>query len=392
MTPNKARTFPMNIPILRIPFSDEDRRSIHDALDQVMASGFLTMGKFTREFEGRFSEFTGARYALACNSGTSALEIIIRSLGIRGRSIIVPTNTFLATGFAVINSGNRIVFADSRPETLCIDVDDVARRIDGRTAAVIAVHIGGVIDPDIYRLKQLCDSKGIYLLEDCAHAHGCAIDGKAAGTIGAAGAFSFFPTKTLVMGEGGAVVTHDEALYKEAAKFRNHGKDPALGNRMSVVGNNWRMSEITAVFGVQQMRRAAEIVAERQRIARFYDQALSSLEGIAPLKLAHNTTSSYYKYIAYLHESLDRAAVKKRLKEEHQVSLTGEVYADLCHTEPVWQRVDYAGQPGPAPPVAPGEFPGAEYLARHHVCLPLYPGLTQEELEWVVESLKKVLA
>lgn len=382
----------MNVPILRIPFSEEDKHFIYKSLDHVLASGFLTMGPFTREFEARFVEFTGTQYALACNSGTSALEIIIRCLGIRGKSIIVPTNTFLATAFAVINSGNRVMFADSRSETLCLDVDDVARRIDADTAAVITVHVGGVIDPDVYRLKQLCDSKGIYLIEDCAHAHGCSIDGKAAGSIGVAGAFSFFPTKVLVTGEGGLVTTHDEALYQEAVKFRNHGKDPGRGNRMSVVGNNWRMSEITAVFGVQQMRRAAELIAERQAIARFYGQALASVDGVTPLKLADSVTSSYYKYIAYLDEGLDRAAFKKTLKEQYQVSLTGEVYADLCHTEPVWETVDYAGQPGSAPPVAPGEFPGAKYLAKHHICLPVYPGLAQEEREWIVESLKKVLA
>jgi dTDP-4-amino-4,6-dideoxygalactose transaminase len=349
------------------------------------------MGHFTREFEERFAEFTGTQYALACNSGTSALELIIRSLGIRGRSIIVPTNTFLATGFAVINSGNRVVFADSLPETLCLDIDDVSRRIDEHTAAVIAVHIGGVIDPDIYRLKQLCDAKGIHLIEDCAHAHGCSIDGQAAGSLGVAGAFSFFPTKALITGEGGMVTTNSESLYREAVKYRNHGKDPALGNRMSVVGNNWRMSEFTAAFGVQQMRRAAELVFQRQEIARFYDGALATAGDLTPLKLAANVVSSYYKYIVYLEDSIDRASFKKHLREDYQVNLTGEVYADLCHTEPVWQTYDYDGRPGPAPSPAAGEFPGAEYLAKHHICLPLYPDLTQAEREWVVEALKTTL-
>ena len=380
----------MNVPILRVPFSKEDRRFVHDALDQVLSSGFLTMGPFTREFEERFVEFTGANYALACNSGTSALEIIIRATGIRDKSIIVPTNTFLATAFAVIHSGNRIIFADSRPESLCLDVDDVARRIDTDTAAVIVVHVGGVIDPDIYKLVELCDEKGICLIEDCAHAHGCKIDGEAAGTLGVAGAFSFFPTKVLVSGEGGMITTNDEALYKEAVKLRNHGKDPELDNRMSSVGNNWRMSEITSVLGVQQMRCAAELVSIRQGIARFYDQAMASVEGITPLKLADNVMSSYYKYIAYLDEGLDRTEIKQILKQDYRVNLTGEVYADLGHTEPVWRTFDYAGKPGSEPP-QPNEFPGAEYLAKRHVCLPIYPGLKHQESEWVVDSLGKVL-
>ena len=382
----------MKVPILRVPFSDDDRRFLHEAIDEVLSSGFLTMGRFTREFEDRFAEFTDAKHALACNSGTSALEIIIRSLGIHGKSIVVPTNTFLATAFAVVNSGNRVIFADSRPETLCLDVDDVSGRIVEDTEAVIAVHVGGIIDPAILRLRQLCDDRGIWLIEDCAHAHGCSIDGKAAGTIGVAGAFSFFPTKVLVTGEGGMITTNDEGLYRQAVKFRNHGKDPELGNRMSVIGNNWRMSEITAVMGVQQMRRASELIADRRETARFYDGALGSVDGVRPLKLGENVTSTYYKYVAYLDEELDRAALKNALKEKYEVSLTGEVYADLCHTEPVWQAVDYAGRPGAAPAVSSGEFPGAEYLSKHHICLPIYPGLSQAEREWVVESLQKVVS
>ena len=380
----------MNIPILRVPFSENDRHFIYEALDQVFDSGFLTMGKFTIDFEERFADFQRSKYAIACGNATCALEIIIRSIGIQDKSVIIPTNTFLATGFAVIHSGNRIIFADSNPHTLCLDIDDAIERIDEDTAAIIMVHIGGTIDPEIKRLKEICDERGIYLIEDCAHAHGSNIDGQMAGIIGIAGAFSFFPTKVLVTGEGGIITTDDEALYKEAMKLRNHGKDPELSNHISVVGNNWRMSEITAVVGVQQMRRATEIVAERQAIAQYYDHALKDMNGIVPIALADNVISSYYKYIAYLDEQFDRTYIKKTLKENFQVNLTGEVYADLCHKEPLWHHFDYDGRSGEAH--SKGDFPGAEYLSKHHICLPLYPGLTQEEVEWVIEALGKVLS
>jgi perosamine synthetase len=380
----------MNVPILRIPYSDHDRKDIHENIDRVLSSGHLTMGEFTAEFEREFAKFNGSRFAVACSSCTSALEIIIRSLGIRDRSIILPTNTFMATALSVVNSGNRVVFADSRPETLCLDVDDVMRRIGDDTAAVIIVHIGGIIDPDITRLRELCDKKGVFLVEDCAHAHGCSINGDLAGNLGIAGGFSFFPTKVLTTGEGGMITTNDEDLYARALSLRNHGKDPAVANRILRIGSNWRMSEITAVLGVQQMQRADEIVRERQEIAEFYNRALADLEGVSPLKLADGVSSSYYKYVAYLDERYDRTQVKNMLKNDYEISLTGEVYADLCHTEPVWNDVTGSTEPDKTWSTEVGAFPGAEYSSAHQVCLPVYPGLTRGEQEWVVDSLRTV--
>jgi len=393
----------IQVPILRIPFDEQDRRFLGDGLMEIVSSGSLAMGKFTNQFEEMFSQFIGARYAVSCSSGTSALEIIIRALGIEGKSIIVPTNTFLATAFAVMNARNKVIFADSDPETLCLDVKDVERRIQEDTAAVLVVHIGGVITPAIYELQELCRSKNIYLIEDCAHAHGCKINGSSAGTLGIAGGFSFFPTKVLVTGEGGMITTNDEELAKRARMIRNHGKNPAQKNRMSELGYNYRITEMAALMGVQQMGKAEKLIADRRRCAAFYDRALQDIPGIRPLKLPENLFSTYYKYVAYLDEALDRNEVKTKLKEEFSVSLTGEVYADLCHTEPVWQRFTYCGAsrnngsaeckqwPGCGCDSAMSSFPGSEYISKRHVCLPVYPGLADEELRHVTTSLRRVI-
>ena len=393
----------MNVPILRIPFSERDREFLRKGMDEILGSGMLTMGKYTRQFEELFAKFSGARYCIAVSNGTAALEIILRARGIEGGSVIVPTNTFLATAFAVIHSGNRVIFADSDPKTLCLDVADVKRRLRPDTRAVILVHIGGIIPREIHALQTLCEERGMDLIEDCAHAHGCALDGKQAGTFGIAGAFSFFPTKVLVTGEGGVITTSDEQVYRRATMIRNHGKNPDMGNRMSEVGHNQRLSELTALLGVQQMQEAAAAVEERQRLARLYDEALRGVEGVQPLTLPAGLTSSYYKYIAYLDEGYDRSQVKRLMKEKYGVSLTGEVYAELCHTEPVWDQYAYCGrrrQNGRVdctrwPSCGCGEqqkdFPGAEYISRHHICLPLYRGLGEAEVAYVVDSLRKTL-
>ncbi len=394
----------MKVPIIRVPFSSEDKAYITSKITKVLDSGMLTMGECTKEFEDLFRRFAGSKHAISTSSGTSAIEIIIRALGIEGKSIIVPTNTFLATALSVMHSGNRVIFVDSKTETFCIDPDDLRRKIDDDTAAVILVHIGGIITPDYYEIKGICEENNIQLIEDCAHAHGCKIDGKQAGTLGIAGAFSFFPTKVLVSGEGGMVTTNDEELYKNAMMIRNHGKNPNMGNKMSEFGYNYRLSELTAVLGINQMKKADDIIRERQQIARWYDELIAKkVNNLIPVELSKNVSSSYYKYIVYIPEKYDRNGVKQHMKERYGVSLTGEVYSDLCHNEPLWEKYSYCGRqklsnridchrwPGCGCNERQKNFSGAEYLSRHHICLPLYPTLTKEEAEYVVSSLNRTL-
>lgn len=392
------------IPIIRIPFSDDDTESLVEGWRQVLSSGMLTLGSYTHRFEELFREFTGAKYAVAVSNGTSALEIMIRSLGIEGKSIIVPTNTFLASALAVAHAGNKVVFADSDPDNLSLDPEDVARKIDDDTAAVMMVHIGGIISPAVQLLQELCDRHGLYLIEDCAHAHGSTANGTHAGLLGVAGGFSFFPTKTLTTGEGGMIITDDEAVYENAMMLRNQGKNPSLGNQISELGHNWRISELTAVLGVQQMEKASAILEDRSRIARYYDEALQEFQGVRPLAIPPNTTNSWYKYLVYLDPRYQRSEVKKILKDKYAVSIPGEVYADLCHNEPVWTGYTYCGKrrsadgpvqcnrwPGCGCGTPQTNFPGSDYISRHHMCLPMYPGLTEDDLRYVVDSLEKTL-
>ncbi len=369
----------MQIPPQRIDFPAQERDFLHAGLDAILSSGVLTSGRFTVEFENAFAELIGSRFAVACSSGTSALEIILRGLGIEGHSVVVPTNTFLATALAVMHSGNRVIFADSDPGTLCLNLEDVERRIEPDTAAVILVHIGGIITPRIREFQQLCERKNIQLIEDCAHAHGCTLAGQSAGTFGVAAGFSFFPTKVMTTGEGGMVTCADELLAARLRSLRNHGKEPALGNRIAYPGYNHRMSEITALLGLQQTRTARARIDERRRIAAFYDSSLSGQSGIRPLSLPDRLSSSYYKYIAYLDPDVDRRQFKAALRETYGVALPSEVYAELCHEEPLWQGLYDRLR---------SDFPGAELLSKRHVCLPVYPGLSDAELEHIVQSVK----
>lgn len=376
----------MNVPILRIPFNDGDIDFIKNGIEDILKSGQLAIGKNVAEFEQKFAEFAGTEYAVGVNSGTSALEIFLRSIDVRNSSVIVPTNTFMATATAVVHAGGKVIFTDVMRNNLCMDPDDIQNKIQKDTKALILVHIGGIITPHLKAIQDICEDNDLYLLEDAAHAHGSSINGKMAGSLGDGGAFSFYPTKVMTCGEGGMLTTNDESIYQKALMLRDHGKPDHRFNLHTEFGYNWRLSEIHAVVGIQQMNSADWILGERRRIAKAYDEKLRNIGGLTPVKIPSNIKSSYYKYIAYLAGGIERDEIKTRLKDEYNISLTGEVYTDPCHSQPVFKK--YPDTMLNAPDE---KFPGAEYVSERHICLPLYPGLTELEIDYVVESLGEVL-
>lgn len=377
----------MKVPILRIPFTDDNISFIQTAIGEVLGSGQIAMGRYVEEFERRFAEFVGTKYAIGVNSGTSALEICLRAIDVRDSSVIVPTNTFMATTTSVIHAGGRAIFTDVLRNDLCMDPEDLKEKIQKNTKAVMLVHIGGIISSQLRAIQEICEDNDLFLIEDAAHAHGSTIDGKKAGTLGIAGAFSFYPTKVLTCGEGGMITTDDERIYRAALMLRDHGKPDHRFNKHTEFGYNWRLSEIHAVIGVEQMNKIDWILSERRRVAEIYDGKLRNVDGIELIKMPAKVTSSYYKYIVYLNEGLDRDYVKNKIKNEYGIELTGEVYADPCHSQPVFEKY-----PGMMLNEETDEFPVAEYVCNRHICLPLYPGLTEAEVNYVVESLKSVVA
>ena len=377
----------MKIPILRLEYSEEEIKAIQAGIEDVIKSGYLTMGARVAEFEKAFAAFTGTRYAIATNSGTSSLEIILRAVGVAGRTVIVPSNTMMASPAAVVHAGGRIIFADCDRNNLQLDPNDLKKKLHADTKAVMLVHIGGIISPAFNEIKEICDQNGITLIEDAAHAHGATIDGKQAGTLGLAGSFSFYPTKVLVTAEGGVITTDDEDIYKKAISLRDHGRAPDDPNNHVEIGYNWRFSEFHAVLGIQQMKKAKQILTERRKIAGWYDEKLEGIKGIRKVILPPNVKSSYYKYIVFLDDNIEREVIKKKLKEKYSVSLTGEVYSHPCHSQPAFKKYPETVANNPA-----DTFPNTEYVAKKHICLPVYPGLTEDEVDYVVDSLQKVLS
>mgnify|MGYP001110332119 CR=1 FL=1 len=372
----------MQIPAAKIYFPEEDKRDISAKIEEILTTGQLTLGKYGKQFEEEFARYVGAKYAVAVSSGTSALEIILRTLDIQGYSVIVPTNTFFATPAAVLHAGGKVMFADAT-ENLCLDPESVQRNIRKDTKGVIIVHIGGVIPPQVKPIQEICRAHNLFLMEDAAHVQGSTLDGKMAGSFGIAAAFSFYPTKVITSSEGGMITTNDENIYKRTLVFRDQGKAGFYGNIHTELGNNWRMSEIHAVIGLSQFHRLEEFIQHRRKITKIYNAGLEKLPGVTPIKLPPQVKSNYYKYTAILDKSLDRATIKKELKEKYQIGLSGEVYELPCHLQPIFK--DSGGYKD-------GDYPVAEDLCRRMICLPISAVMTKEEAEYVIDSLKKVLA
>lgn len=366
------------IPAARVHFTEEDRAWITEKIDQVLASGMLTLGQYGREFERRFAELCGVRHAVAVNSGTAALEIILRAAGVEGKEVVVPTNTFFATAAAVVHAGARPVFVDADPASFAVRPEDVERALTARTAAIIVVHIGGLVSARLPELAELARRHGLPLIEDAAHAHGSSYQGTMAGAFGLAGAFSMYPTKVMTSAEGGMVVTGDDRIAEEARIYRDQGKASFLVNAHTRMGYNWRLSEVHAIIGLRHLERLEAMIADRNRIAAFYDEALAGFRQLEPLRVPKAGRSNYYKYIAVMKEPRDRQALKAHLRERFGVSLSGEVYEEPLHKQPVFA------------PYAAGPLPVAEDICARHICLPIYSGMEIEEARQVVEALAAV--
>ena len=371
----------MRVPPAAVYFPEEDLPGIADQIVQCLASGALTLGKHGKQLEEEFAALCQVPYAAAVNSGTSALEIILRAIGVEGREVVVPSNTFFATPAAVLHAGGRVRFADCEPGSFALDPDSLSACLNADTAAVIVVHIGGIITPHMPELAALCERAGVPLIEDAAHAHGSTLDGQAAGSFGLAAAFSFYPTKVMTSGEGGMITTNNEAIHREALIYRDQGKEGFTTNYHVRLGYNWRMSEPHAVIGLAQLRRLGEFIERRQEIAAVYDNGLPELaDWLSPVLPAKNARSNYYKYMAMLDPRIDRAELKRSLREDFDIGLSGEVYETPCHQQPIF--ADCAG----------GPLDQAEHICARHICLPVSAKMTTDDARYVLSSLEATIA
>ena len=283
---------------------------VHDETEEaqlleVLRSGQWWFGEKVRQFEREFAAFQGAAHGVTCTNGTTAIEMALRALGILpGDEVIVPPYTFIATASAVVTIGAIPVFADIKPDTLCLDPEDAARKISPRSRAIIPVHVGGRI-ADMERINVLAQKHKLAVLEDAAHAWGSQSGGRGAGTLGRCGTFSFQVSKNITAGEGGILVTDDKELADLCRSFSHCGRtEGSAWYDHNNLGSNLRMTEFQAAVLLAQLARLPAQVARRQASAALLDEALRGVRGIAHFAPAPRMTRrSYHMYIFRVSEA-----------------------------------------------------------------------------------------
>jgi perosamine synthetase len=314
-----------------IGFDARDRQLLHALWDEIMDREVWTQGPVTRAFEAAWSEWNGVA-GVATSSWTGAALAALAFADVKGHIVLCPSNTFMANPLTIAAAGASVEYVDCNREDLCASFADFEEKVRRhRPRAAFVVHIGGHIAFEIEKIAELCRAEGIFLIEDCAHAHGAQWNGRRPGTWGDAGVWSFAATKTVSTGEGGMLVADRDDLLEFARSYRDYGKPD-----FHVTGLNFRMNEFTSALGLVQTQRVDEIAAWKNAVARRH------LDRIHPrrLELPDGMTSGLYKYIVF--DPIERS--------------TGKVYDTPCH------RITGAAV----------ELPNTDWVAQNHWCVPLY--------------------
>lgn len=365
------------VPPLRVHFDLGARLEVADRVDQILASGMLTQGRNVVEFEELAGRYTGGE-TIAVNSGTAALDLAHQLLDVRGKTVLVPVNTFFATAASVQRLGGKVEFVDMELDGLGMDPESLREALDRHddVGAVVVVHIGGVIAPSFRDVLAQCAARDIPVVEDAAHALGSRLDGSLAGTFGQMATYSLHPAKVATSGEGGLFTAKDPADLDAARKLRDHGKISTSQNIHDRLGNNWRLSEVHAAVGLAHVSRLDELLAMRRSLAAWYDEHLDAVPHMKRFVPPSGVDSNYYKYVAFLEADVDRAELKTRLRQRHGVSLAGEVY-DVPLSEQPYFAARFGGR----------AFERAQWFAARHICLPLFPSMTTPEQSRVIDAL-----
>ncbi len=375
----------MNVPITKPIFGEEEER----AVAAVIRSGWVAQGPKVAEFERVVAGYVGAKHAVAVSNCTTALHLTLTMLGVGpGDEVIVPSFTFIATANSVLYTGATPVFVDIDPRTCNIDPHLIEAAITPRTKAIMPVHQIGLA-ADIDPIRAVADRHNLAVIEDAAPAIGAAYKGRRVGGLGNPTCFSFHPRKVITTGEGGMIVTDDAALAERARVLRSHGmsvSDLARHSAKRVVieeyhelGYNFRLSDLQAAVGVEQMKRMEFVLERRQTVAARYNEALGALDCVQLPFSSADTPHTYQSYMIQLRPGAPctRDELMQRMLEAGVATRRGVM---AIHVEPYYAK----NFPGVRLPVT-------ETAARDTVLLPIYATMTEEEQEYVVEQLTRAL-
>ncbi len=362
----------MNIPYCSFEAMHNDLNAqLHESFDRVLSNNYFITGPELSAFEKEFAEYCGVKHAIGCGTGLDALYLVLKALGIgAGDEVIVPSNTFIATALAVSYAGATPVFVEPDMQSYNIDTNRIEEKINEKTKAIIAVHLYGRAS-DMDAICELAKKHDLYLLEDAAQAHGAQFKGKRVGGFGIAAGFSFYPGKNLgALGDGGAVVTNDDQLAEKVRMLRNYGSSRKYHH--DYLGTNSRLDELQASFLRVKLTQLDKWNVERNRIADIYIKKINN-----PLiKMPLPTDDDHYTVWHIF-------PVLCEQRDKLQAYLSEKGIGTLCHYPvPMHMQKAYASLG-----IAEGELPNAEKISSCELSIPLYYGLSDEEIEYIVEAI-----
>ena len=361
------------------------------AVAEVLRSDFLTTGPAVAEFEAALAKVAGTPYAVAIANGTAALHAAVAAAGIGpGDEVITSPITFAASANCALYVGATPVFADIDPQTYNIDPDDVERKITARTKAIIPVHYTG--QPcEMERLDEIAKRNGLVLIADGAHAVGASYKGTAVGGLADMTTYSFHPVKQVTTGEGGAIVTTDKRLYEALISFRSHGitRDPAklLQNRgpwyyeQQSLGYNYRLTDFQAALGTSQLKKLPQFLQKRREIARQYTAAFNGLPGMITPWQSPDGESAWHLYVLRLDTERLNVGRDVIFQELWDRGIGVNVHYIPVYWHPYYQHLGFKK----------GICPIAEAVFESMITLPLYPGLSAEDVEYVIHNVQTVI-
>ena len=360
------------IPVAAPQIGDEEKRAVLAVLE----SGQLAQGPVVEAFEQEFAAWCDVKHAVAVNSGTAALHLIMLAHGLgEGDELITSPFTFVASANAALFVGARPVFVDIEPDTYCIDPARVEAAITQRTRAIMPVDLYGH-PAAILELRTIAEKHGLVLIEDACQAHGAAIGDVKAGGFGVSATFSFYPTKNITTGEGGMVTTDDDAVAAKVTMLRQHGAKERYHH--DLLGFNFRMTDIAGAIGRAQLSKLDRWNQARRRNASLLDEGLTGTPGVRTPKERPGCRHVYHQYTVFVEGDRDR--FQARLRE---LGIGSAVhYAVPVHRQPLYRDNGYARV----------SMPVAERAAGHVLSLPVHPGLGESDLDRIVEAVRKVAA
>ncbi len=370
----------MEIPLSRPDITDRER----NAVQEVLKTSSLSLGKKYIEFQDVVAKFAGVKYAVAVNSGTSGLHLIIKALGItKGDEVITTPFSFVASANCILYEDATPVFVDIEAQTLNIDVSKIEAKITKKTKAILAVDVFSH-PADWDALQKIARKHKLFLIEDSAEALGSEYKGKKCGSFGDAAVFAFYPNKQITTGEGGMILTNSKKIAEFCQSSANQGRQVKNGKWLEHVrlGYNYRMDEMSAAMGIAQMGRIKEMLLKRKKVAQMYQGRLSNIPGLEIPYEGKEVDLSWFVYVVRLSEKLTgkRNAI---IKEMAKRGIACSNYFQPIHLQPFYKKEFGCKK---------GDFPIAENIGARTLALPFFNDITEQEIGFVVKNLKEVLS